>query len=276
VTNPTADAVWHAHQDGTQYGPYTLDELRGHFSSGAFRADAEVWRDGMASWVPAADMAEIAAVLPPVTPAPPPEPRPPQPRPPQPVRIASVPVTAASSSVVSGILGSIGRKAVGSVVTTVVVAGAVLLITGRDRTREVTELYNAGTAALQAQRPAEALPSFNRAIEIDPTHASSYLNRGVAHLDLGDTAAALADFDRIIEDSVVRRVATIEYQEHTLGKAYLNRALVRDRRELWESAVENYEAASGNGMVEGMARAREIRQWLADSARAAQRGRRRR
>ncbi len=167
-------------------------------------------------------------------------------------------------------------KAVGTLVTTAVMGGAVLLFAACDRTREVTELYNAGTAALQAQRPAEALPSFNRAIEIDPTHASSYLNRGVAHLDLGDTAAALADFDRVIEDSVVRRVATLEFQEHTLGKAYLNRALVRDQREQWESAAENYEAASAGGMLEGMTRGRAIRQWLADSARAAQRGRRRR
>lgn len=45
-----SDGRWHVAVDGTQHGPLTVDEIR---ARGPLPADALVWTEGMAEWLPA-------------------------------------------------------------------------------------------------------------------------------------------------------------------------------------------------------------------------------
>ena len=58
---------------------------------------------------------------------------------------------------------------------------------------------NRGTAKHKLGQHAAALADYNRAIELDPTLAAAYNNRGTAKHKLGQHAAALADYNRAIE-----------------------------------------------------------------------------
>ena len=57
----------------------------------------------------------------------------------------------------------------------------------------------------------QAIPDFNRAIEIDPRFGEAYNNRGMAYGSLGNYTQAIADFNRAIEI------------HPRYGKAYYNR-----------------------------------------------------
>lgn len=61
-------APWYYLQEGIQHGPTTLDEIRALISSGRLRADALVWREGMATWAAANTVAEFAGAVPPPPP----------------------------------------------------------------------------------------------------------------------------------------------------------------------------------------------------------------
>ena len=63
----------------------------------------------------------------------------------------------------------------------------------------LTEAYNnRGSVKDDLGQPAAALADFDQAIELDPILATAYFNRGNARRELGQPAAALADFDRAI------------------------------------------------------------------------------
>jgi membrane protease subunit (stomatin/prohibitin family) len=59
--------------DGKQAGPFGLDALRGHASGGQLTRDTLVWKQGMAAWTRAGDVAELEPVFgtvpPPLPPA---------------------------------------------------------------------------------------------------------------------------------------------------------------------------------------------------------------
>ena len=55
-------------KDGVQTGPVTTDELKGLIASGAIKADALVWREGLATWVAANTQSDLAGVTPPAAP----------------------------------------------------------------------------------------------------------------------------------------------------------------------------------------------------------------
>jgi tetratricopeptide (TPR) repeat protein len=55
-----------------------------------------------------------------------------------------------------------------------------------------------GTAYLNADQPAKALPEFNRCIGMYPQNAVLFNNRGYTHLKLGDTEAALSDANQAV------------------------------------------------------------------------------
>ncbi len=65
--------------NGATYGPYTVDMLKGWIPTGQFSAQSLVWKEGMAEWLPASKVPELAALfapppasgMPPVPPAPP-------------------------------------------------------------------------------------------------------------------------------------------------------------------------------------------------------------
>ena len=77
---------WHIAIEGDQQGPFSLDILAGMVSEGKLTPESLVWREGMANWTAARDVAEVAGILQtaaaPVSPrpaTPPPAAPPPQP-----------------------------------------------------------------------------------------------------------------------------------------------------------------------------------------------------
>ena len=60
--SPTLTPVWH-YAVGTEHsGPVTVLELRGMIASGQLMPDDNVWKEGMADWIPIRDVAELNAV----------------------------------------------------------------------------------------------------------------------------------------------------------------------------------------------------------------------
>jgi hypothetical protein len=73
------DAVWYYAVNGATTGPIALAELRAALAAGKLSTGDLVWKEGMADWMPARSVPELA------TAPPPPPPRAMPPRPPQPV-----------------------------------------------------------------------------------------------------------------------------------------------------------------------------------------------
>jgi len=59
-----AGALYYVGIDGRQQGPFDTNGLRTLANSGQLKAGTLVWCQGMASWVPASSVAEVAALLP--------------------------------------------------------------------------------------------------------------------------------------------------------------------------------------------------------------------
>ena len=59
---PNALAIWLG-VGGTPTGPLDLAALKQHFRDGTLTSDTLAWRAGMAEWMPASQMPELANVL---------------------------------------------------------------------------------------------------------------------------------------------------------------------------------------------------------------------
>ena len=90
---------------------------------------------------------------------------------------------------------------------------------------------NRGTAKHARGQPDAALADLDRAIELDPTLATAYNNRGVAKRSLGQHDAALADYDRAIELSP------------TYAGAYNNRGYAKHVRGQHDAALADLDRA---------------------------------
>lgn len=66
-------ARYHIGIQGTAKGPFYLDDLRSCIADGSLRPETLVWKEGLANWMPAAQVAEVAALF--VGGQPPPLPR---------------------------------------------------------------------------------------------------------------------------------------------------------------------------------------------------------
>jgi hypothetical protein len=53
--------VWYYAKDGQQAGPIAQDELQGYFRDNRLALDTNVWRDGMANWMPANQVPDLMA-----------------------------------------------------------------------------------------------------------------------------------------------------------------------------------------------------------------------
>ena len=62
-----------------------------------------------------------------------------------------------------------------------------------------TDAYNEGTRLLNAGKPGEAVPYFDRAIRLNPRDVETYTNRGIAWREMGDLSGAITDFDKATE-----------------------------------------------------------------------------
>src|SRR5262245_2690227 len=54
---------WFYAKNGQQIGPVTLDQLKALVSSGQVAKTDMVWRDGMANWLPAGEVPELAVTV---------------------------------------------------------------------------------------------------------------------------------------------------------------------------------------------------------------------
>lgn len=68
-----AAIAYHVAINGQQAGPFDLNTLQGHATSGTLKRDSLVWKAGMAQWTKAGDVSELASLFasvpPPVPPA---------------------------------------------------------------------------------------------------------------------------------------------------------------------------------------------------------------
>ena len=60
---PPAPPSWHMAENGAAVGPMTASQLVEAASSGRLRPDTLVWKAGMADWMPAAQVPEVAALF---------------------------------------------------------------------------------------------------------------------------------------------------------------------------------------------------------------------
>ncbi len=68
---PLPAVLWHLAEQGQTLGPFAPAQLAELATQGRLRPDSLVWRTGMAGWVPAAQVPELAALLGPPPPPPP-------------------------------------------------------------------------------------------------------------------------------------------------------------------------------------------------------------
>lgn len=61
---------WYYSKNAAQLGPVSLDELRSKLASGEISGTDMVWREGLADWKPASEMAELSVSPAAVAPAP--------------------------------------------------------------------------------------------------------------------------------------------------------------------------------------------------------------
>ena len=59
--------------------------------------------------------------------------------------------------------------------------------------------YNRGLAYRKLDKLAEALEDYSQAIQMDPRLAAAYSNRGYVYYKMGDLERALADFDQVLK-----------------------------------------------------------------------------
>lgn len=69
---PPPPAAWHVAEGGNTLGPFTAQQLAEAASQGRFGAASMVWRAGLAGWMPAGQVGELAGVLAATPPPPPP------------------------------------------------------------------------------------------------------------------------------------------------------------------------------------------------------------
>ena len=91
--------------------------------------------------------------------------------------------------------------------------------------------YKRGNALKNLGRLDEAIASYNQAIERRPDYAYAYCNRGVVQQSLGLTAAALSSYDQAIA------------LEPTDAMSHYNRALLMQDCSRWDEVLASYNQA---------------------------------
>lgn len=91
--------------------------------------------------------------------------------------------------------------------------------------------YNLGNSYLDKGDYKNAIASYNKAIELDPTNSYSYTNRGYAYVELGELNLAFADYIEAIE---------LNPDDYF---AYNNRGLIFQSRSDYDRAIEDFTMA---------------------------------
>jgi len=61
---PATGTTWHYAVDGQRMGPVTREQLAGMLAGGQISPHTPVWREGMADWLAASQVGELAAAMP--------------------------------------------------------------------------------------------------------------------------------------------------------------------------------------------------------------------
>jgi tetratricopeptide (TPR) repeat protein len=118
---------------------------------------------------------------------------------------------------------------------------------------ELVEAYTNQAAAIIAQKgdlnKAQAL--LTKAIQLDPQHASAYLNRGIVYYELGNQKKAIDDYDK-----------TIQLSQSIYPEVYLNRGIAYVRIGNKINAIEDIEKSIQ--LLQQRGRGDEIKDFLKD------------
>ncbi len=124
----------------------------------------------------------------------------------------------------------------------------------KDRTREIalnyfkeavkldqkfTDAYGQAAEELsELKRSSEAIPYYDKVIELDPAHAGAYNDRGLAKTSINDHYGAIEDFSQSIDLKKTKA-------DSFLDSSYENRASVYIKVANYDSAIEDYSRAIG-------------------------------
>ena len=94
-----------------------------------------------------------------------------------------------------------------------------------------TQYFKQGVEKYEAGNYQGAISDYTKAVEIDPLHTNSYINRSKAKLNLGDNKGALQDSNKAIEI------------DPSSSLAYMNRGISRELVNDLEGACDDWRKA---------------------------------
>lgn len=97
------------------------------------------------------------------------------------------------------------------------------------------EWFLEGLSLLEAGDYERSIDALNKSIEIDPTHAAAYQNRGVDYSRLGNQQQALADFNKALSMNDKRVPIRDIYRE--MGVAYFRMDKIDDAIAAWQKGL---------------------------------------
>ncbi len=100
-----------------------------------------------------------------------------------------------------------------------------------------------GSDEAAANKPAEAIASFNKALEYDKANSTLYLRLGLAQEQAKDEAGAIASFDKIVAMEGAKP-GDVNNAKKKLSVTYLKRAVASQRTKKWADVVADAEKAA--------------------------------
>lgn len=101
-----------------------------------------------------------------------------------------------------------------------------------------------GSNEAAANQPAEAIASYNKALEYDKTNSTLYLRLALAQEQAKDEAAAIASFDHIVTMEGAKP-ADVNNAKKKLSVTYLRRAVASQKAKKWADVLTDAEKAAG-------------------------------
>ncbi|MFO1152158.1 MAG: tetratricopeptide repeat protein [Rhodospirillales bacterium] len=103
-----------------------------------------------------------------------------------------------------------------------------------------------------------AIAEFDRALAVSPSHRGAIMGRAIALMESGQSAAAEAEFGRLIALLTATREADDRTGLGALAAAYANRGILRDRAGRTTEALDDYrralqvdaDAVKGPGLID--------------------------
>ena len=103
--------------------------------------------------------------------------------------------------------------------------------------------HRKGYSLLEAGDYQGSMDAFNKSIELDPTHAVTYENRGVAYSRLGCQELALADFKKVLSMNDPKVPLRDVYRE--MGVAYYRMGRIDNAVAAWRKGLKKAPADAG-------------------------------